>query len=1300
MDTKKRSILSPIKISKHNSQIKKQQNYSNVNHNNIDESDTRLKGNIELSATSHVLNKSKSILSTNVCMNLDVVSEDFPVHSDFQRYCVLLQDDKWNTRNTAGNALRRLLQLSISANGTNSKCSNKAKFSTNSNRKKNNTMAYTNKEILSLLKNLGNIIPAIVLKEKHTIVIKSICLLIETFVSIKSIRDELATRSTFEILLPHLLHLSVATQVGFSIPSKSLLEKIAKNIKISPNILLNMYSRARNEPLIRMAIIKLFIIKVNSWPLLGNNNGEDSEQQEKQQAIPAEDLGALMVLIPRALADNFEQIPPLCTKLFLNIFQKHKYEATLIFEILKAKAQVYLLRENEKLQIAYAWPKRMSSTPLKYHANGTNSEKRRAALNKWINAREKEQEQQQKQSGSKFSNIVQNTNNNSCIKTKSLNNGDPSCKTFDNTMLSAGPSSIIKSRKKALARINKKKKKKSSKRQLLFDHEMETNMENKNDENNSFQSNSSSAGYDRLVEKKREIVTNTQSMQSDMIPRIENSRTVTHAQSMFPGMLPQIDLSQITSHDVDLSLFSSIQEECVKVFETQQIITVDDTIANSSDVRNRGDTINTPKLTERELDQILNENNVVDTFEVEEENIHPAAEVIKFSTSSNSNNCFNVIGNAQESPVDMLGTILYNVVVSPPSAIPSNENLLKIDSPKDDGALQKQLEQMQKDLEEINNIQNEAEEEMSNAVNEVKSARKNKVISSPAPATKVDSKHDVGTKVVIISPSRNNLDTINMQRDLLLLKKKCSSSSSSSLTKYDDKEEDLNELFNSIDGTSNIDTMTLIVAEKEEPNKFTKTIDITPNIDTPTLVVAEKEEPNEFIKKIDETSNIDKSETIDEKIIDHYETRKNNTVNKFQVEKELDIFFAMMKSVDSTISADENFNSNEAFVDTNSTFSIIKTKSIQQTESKNFNIYHMIKFISVISLSMTCYFLTLMENIDDIHTGLIIKKLLPAPLKTDSFNTPTLYNPSCFPVITTEEDEISGRKLCYDPIANIFQDISFNKKDENNVKLKENKAVLVADTKVEMIEPIRTLNLYKLGHEQPFFNDAISSDTPIAFYNAKTFHLVDDHHFVDLSKYEKIVEILTPSKVIQPTQTFKIHKIAHQQKAPFIGLSNDDEYLSTVFNSVETTHLLDDEAFLDLKNFNVANSNLGKAIEVDSKSVNSGLTPPDSDNLSMYVSLVFIISTGLFIALNYNKIDIFEHEKADFEVKESSTHDSSSDNGFNAVHVSLNNDGKVTTLTPVRRSVRVQRKVARSMKKVQSFDINLTSEDVKRFLVK
>ena len=104
-----------------------------------------------------------------------------------------------------------------------------------------------------------------------------------------------------------------------------------------------------------------------------------------------------MVLIPRAMADNFEQIPPLCTKLFLNIFEKHKCEATLIFENLNAKVQVYLLRENEKLQIAYAWPKRISSTPLNYLANSANSEKRRAALNKWINAREKEQEQQLQQ---------------------------------------------------------------------------------------------------------------------------------------------------------------------------------------------------------------------------------------------------------------------------------------------------------------------------------------------------------------------------------------------------------------------------------------------------------------------------------------------------------------------------------------------------------------------------------------------------------------------------------------------------------------------------------------------------------------------------------------------------------------------------------------------------------------------------------------------------------------------------------------------------------------------------------------
>ena len=270
---------------------------------------------------------------------------------------------------------------------------------------------------------LENIVSTIFLNEKRTIVIKSICLLVETFVAMKSIRTTTIVKSIFETFIPHLLKLSVNTQVGFSIPSKNLLQKIASKIEFDPKLLLNIYLKARNEPLIRMAVIELFIIKVNSWSLLS----QQSIQQQRQP--PADDLGVLMVLIPNALVDHFDQIPTLCTKLFLNIFEKHKSEATLIFENLKPKSQIFLLRDNEKIQIAYPWPKRVTSTPSEYHNNDESnnneySEKRREALNSWINAREKEQQQKNELSGSKLNTAVRTSissnKNSSSIKRNSV----------------------------------------------------------------------------------------------------------------------------------------------------------------------------------------------------------------------------------------------------------------------------------------------------------------------------------------------------------------------------------------------------------------------------------------------------------------------------------------------------------------------------------------------------------------------------------------------------------------------------------------------------------------------------------------------------------------------------------------------------------------------------------------------------------------------------------------------------------------------------------------------------------------
>ena len=152
------------------------------------------------------------------------------IHTDFKRYVTLLQDDKWNTRNTAGKALRRLLQTSISITAK-SKKGERDKNDENSNKTpttyKNKAATYSDQQYIDLLKKLENIVSTIFLNEKRTIVIKSICLLVETFVAMKSIRTTTIVKSIFETFIPHLLKLSVNTQVGFSIPSKNLLQKKA-----------------------------------------------------------------------------------------------------------------------------------------------------------------------------------------------------------------------------------------------------------------------------------------------------------------------------------------------------------------------------------------------------------------------------------------------------------------------------------------------------------------------------------------------------------------------------------------------------------------------------------------------------------------------------------------------------------------------------------------------------------------------------------------------------------------------------------------------------------------------------------------------------------------------------------------------------------------------------------------------------------------------------------------------------------------------------------------------------------------
>ena len=1249
MSSPVRNILSPITSKTNNSAkhgAKNNQQRQKLMTMQKQNNDTNTNDRDLVSPKERVFDRSKIISIGTMDANPTIANTTTgEIHTDFKRYVTLLQDDKWNTRNTAGKALRRLLQTSISITAK-SKKGARDKNDENSNKTpttyKNKAATYSDQQYIDLLKKLENIVSTIFLNEKRTIVIKSICLLVETFVAMKSIRTTTIVKSIFETFIPHLLKLSVNTQVGFSIPSKNLLQKIASKIEFDPKLLLNIYLKARNEPLIRMAVIELFIIKVNSWSLLS----QQSIQQQRQP--PADDLGVLMVLIPNALVDHFDQIPTLCTKLFLNIFEKHKSEATLIFENLKPKSQIFLLRDNEKIQIAYPWPKRVTSTPSEYHNNDESnnneySEKRREALNSWINAREKEQQQKNELSGSKLNTAVRTSissnKNSSSIKRNSV---------LKNSLnKSINSASLIASKKKALLRINKKKKNISSKRQLLFDnHHQTSELENDSDENQSFRQN-------YIVSEEEDVSSSSNVMNND-VPR------------------------SITSPNVDLSLFSSIQEECRQVFENENFIAPDDTIIHTTKKVKRP--INTPKLTENELDQIFNENEEEDFHN---ENAEEEEEVIKFSSSSSgccsgkssskkNDDDSNIKNDAnKETPVATIDDIFYNVVLSPnintpQEASPSN-------SPAIDDALQKQLEQMQKDIEAINNIQNEAEEEMSNAVNEVKSARKNKVTSSPAIASALNRSIDNEN---LISPQ---LDAKNMKRDLRLLKQKRSSSSSSiaSLSQSDNN---------------------LSFHIKNEEEQIVKVKTETKEVESKNILYKAKSELKKPIVAIKhENIVIEHSSDVNEK-------SSNNTI---EIEKELEIFFEMMEKT--------KFASNLNSIDID-TSNIYDTKENELVAQSKFSFSALVMFMLAFTFCVLFYCFIIFNNMSAtvITTKPIIQKLLPAPVEIKqeviSHSNSGFNSASCFPVITTESDENFDRNLCFDPITQMFHDVSFN---DVNEEANVNVGVIEGGRDAVAIKPIATYNLHELVNEQTI-NINNKANDEFNFQNDETTYLLSNEYVLDLSKYEKVVEFLTPTEYIRPYQTFRIHEVFTEQKTSFTHtFNNKDGDITIKFaNNMETTYLVDDEHFVDLTHFNAFESSdvddtntgsLDQETEATVTKIETRVTT-DGDSFSTYVSIVFVISCGLFIGINYEKFNLdlisnFSNEgDNENEVTDNET-ESNDTNGFNAVHVSVDNEGKVTTLTPVRRSIRVQKKVARSLKKVESFDINLTSEDVKKFLI-
>ena len=102
-----------------------------------------------------------------------------------------------------------------------------------------------------------------------------------------------------------------------------------------------------------------------------------------------------------------------------------------------------------------------------------------------------------------------------------------------------------------------------------------------------------------------------------------------------------------------------------------------------------------------------------------------------------------------------------------------------------------------------------------------------------------------------------------------------------------------------------------------------------------------------------------------------------------------------------------------------------------------------------------------------ITTKPIIQKLLPAPVEIKqeviSHSNRGFNSASCFPVITTESDENFDRNLCFDPITQMFHDVSFN---DVNEEANVNVGVIEGGRDAVAITPIATYNLHELVNEQ------------------------------------------------------------------------------------------------------------------------------------------------------------------------------------------------------------------------------------------
>ena len=958
---------------------------------------------------------------------------------DFKAYVQHLQDEKFNSRNIACNGMRRLI-VSHSKS----------------------TSSYTPDEMITLLKTVEKPLLNVLQNEKHTIVIKSVCLLIETFVNLKLTLHDHSIASIFQSFIPTLLKLSVSETVGFSNPSKSCLVRIAKYVNFNPTIVLNIYVKAVRNEALRCGCFELLQQKMCKW------------QNDNTSIIPSEDLGVLMVLIPMAIADQHTKIRSKCFALFMTVFESWKEEATLIFDNLKPKSKIFLLRDSEKLQEAFPWPRKTtSSTPSETGStNSRLSSKRREALNAWVNEREKQRQQ-------KMSDLSSSKKARS-----SASNRRKSSVTKSGNRLSTS---------KALA----KKKERKSKRQLNFDN---------NDENCSIESNA-----------------------NFFITRdLKQTQVDQHSDSSKAASFYKVS-------GTSQSLFNSIESECREVFERQisrcEFSKIDDTVANNE----WGNEANLLKNETKEQQESTTGTYLTlkPAVNFEQEATRTTVVVEKDQNDEYSEHQVDTTSNIENMDAAVVSEDIYSSVVLD-APVELNKSC---SSPED--TLQKQLEEMQKDIEEMTKTQNEAEQAMNVSL---LSAKKNKLAISPSVDFSVvqrdlrllkkkkssSSSSSLKDQAISSSTSATTVNDREIEKKLSVGKKEqkedeainllksvpCNTTTKDSHVMECDtshlsiKQEAIPVSIdnNGDEDVSQNDDTEEIAALKEKEIFATEQHDI--DVEEVPVFARSFENHNDEFNAVEEVKNQldlrttvleEKGEaacggisTFEKGCADQKELEQdgfNSDLQQIDVETELEAFFKRVEN-------DGNEVSQNSRSDTKTTYGSL--------DFHGNTIFLLLSFATLIAFSMhlSC------SKINTSKANLLASSksplMLPLPQtieKNIAASTANDYFSSrsdCFPVITTEEDEREGRNLCYDPVLQMFKDVSFNKPSQSNEEISP-QIHMMESIKLQPIPVLHLKDQILLGKQNKL------RTAPFVYEDAETAYLVDEQHYVDLTNDVPII---------------------------------------------------------------------------------------------------------------------------------------------------------------------------------------------------